>query len=58
MSSGVVEAACKSVAGKRLKQGGMYRTAEGASAILAPRYAIESKRFDDFRERRAARRAG
>ena len=59
VSSGVVEAACKSVVGKRLKQGGMRWTVDGANAILALRCAIESNRFDDFWERRAAaRRAG
>ena len=59
VSSGVVEAACKSVVGKRLKQGGMHWTVDGANAIPALRCAIESNRFDDFWERRAAaRRAG
>ena len=58
VSSGVVEGACKSLVGKRLKQGGMHWTVEGANAILALRCAIESDRFDDFWERRAARRTG
>ena len=57
VSSGVVEGACKSVIGKRLKQGGMHWTVNGANAIIALRCAFASNRFDDFWERRAARRA-
>ncbi len=54
VSSGVVEGACKSVIGKRLKQGGMHWTVNGANAIIALRCAFASNRFDDFWERRAA----
>ncbi len=57
ISSGVVEGGCKSIVCKRLKQGGMHWTVEGANAIIALRCALESDRFDDFWERRAARRA-
>lgn len=57
VSSGVVEGACKSVIGKRLKQGGMHWTVNGANAIIALRCAFASNRFDDFWERRAAQRA-
>ncbi len=34
-------------------QGGRRRTADGANAIIALRRALESDRFDGFRERRA-----
>lgn len=57
VSSGVVEGACKSVIGKRLKQGGMHWTVDGANAIIALRCNFANNRFDDFWERRAARRA-
>ena len=43
---------------KRLKQGGMHWTVDGANAIIALRCALVNDRFDDFWERRAARRAG
>ena len=58
VSSGVIEGACKSLVGKRLKQGGMHWTVDGANAIIALRCALVNDRFDDFWERRAARRAG
>ncbi len=54
VGSGVVEAGCKSVIGQRLKQSGMFWTVRGANAIIALRCSIESNRFDDFWERRAA----
>ncbi len=54
VGSGVVEAGCKSVIGQRLKQSGMFWSVEGANAIIALRCSIESNRFDDFWERRAA----
>ncbi len=57
VSSGVIEGACKSLVGKRLKQGGMHWTVDGANAIIALRCALVNDRFDDFWERRAARRA-
>ena len=53
VTTGVVEGACKSVIGARLKRGGMHWTVEGANAIIALRCAIESNRFDDYWERQA-----
>ena len=54
VASGVVEGGCRNIVGVRLKQGGMRWTVNGANAIIALRCAIESNRFDDFWERRAA----
>ena len=54
VASGVLEGGCKSIVDNRLKQGGMRWTVNGANAIIALRCAIESNRFDDFWERRAA----
>ena len=56
-STGVVEAACKVVVGTRLKRAGMHWTAAGANAIIALRCCRLSRRFQDFWERRAQRRA-
>ena len=52
ITSGVVEASCRTTVGLRLKRSGMHWTVEGANAILALRCAILSNRFDDFWERR------
>ena len=57
VSSGVVEAGCKLVVGARLKRVGMRWTVAGANAITALRCCRLSGRFEDFRERRAARSA-
>ena len=54
IASGVVEGACRNIVAGRLKRGGMRWTVSGANAIIALRCAIESNRFDDFWERRAA----
>ena len=54
VTTGVVEGACKSVIGNRLKRGGMHWTVKGANAIIALRCAIKSNRFDDYCERQAA----
>ncbi len=54
VSTGVVEGGCRSVVAGRLKRGGMHWTVDGANAIIALRCAIQSNRFDDFWERRAA----
>jgi hypothetical protein len=55
IGSGVVEAGCKAVIGKRLKQSGMHWSVRGANAIIALRCHIESRRFDDYwKNRRAA----
>jgi hypothetical protein len=44
--SGVIEAGCKNVIGKRLKQSGMHWSVHGANAIIALRCAILSDNFD------------
>jgi hypothetical protein len=46
VGSGVVEAACKTVVGKRLKNAGMHWSKTGASIAIALRCAIMSERFD------------
>jgi len=48
IGSGVVEAACKSVVGQRLKQSGMLWSLKGAGHILNVRCALLSGWFDDF----------
>ena len=45
--SGVVEAGCRAVIGKRLKQSGMHWTEVGAENILALRCALMSNRWDE-----------
>jgi hypothetical protein len=47
IGSGVVEAGCKSVIGKRLKQGGMFWSEEGADDVLTLRCALYSQRYDE-----------
>ena len=54
VSSGVLEAGCKSTVGKRLKRGGMHWSVRGANAILALRCCRLSGRFEDFWERRSS----
>jgi hypothetical protein len=54
IGSGVVEAGCKSVIGKRLKQSGMHWSVRGANSIIALRCCIESGRFEDYWEQRRA----
>ena len=51
VSSGVLEGACKSQVGNRLKLGRMHWTVAGGNAIIALRCCVESDRFDDFWER-------
>ena len=46
VGSGVIEAGCKNVIGKRLKQSGMHWSVLGANAIIALRCAILSGDFD------------
>lgn len=48
VGSGVVESACKSVVGARLKQSGMRWTVNGANAILSLRCCTKSGRYEDF----------
>ena len=52
VGSGVVEAGCKTVIGKRLKQSGMEWTVAGANAILALRCCQVSGRIEEFWEQR------
>ncbi len=55
IGSGVIEAACKNLIGKRLKQSGMKWTVRGANSIIALRCATMSQnRFIDYWEQRAA----
>lgn len=54
ISTGVVEAGCKTVVGTRLKRAGMHWTVAGADAIVALRCCVLSGRFEDFWERRSA----
>jgi hypothetical protein len=48
IGSGVVEAACKSVVGQRLKHSGMLWSLKGAAHVLTVRCALLSGWFDDF----------
>jgi hypothetical protein len=54
VGSGVVEAGCKTVIGKRLKQSGMEWTVRGANAIIALRCCHLSGRMEEFWEQKAA----
>ena len=54
VGSGVIEAACRTVVAQRLKHSGMEWTVRGANAIAALRCAIQSNRFEEFWEQRAA----
>ena len=50
VGSGVIEAGCKNVIGKRLKQSGMFWSVAGANAVIALRCCMLSGRFADFCE--------
>jgi len=52
--SGVVEAGCKAVIGKRAKQSGMFWSEKGAEDVLAIRTALYSGRFDEYWDNRNA----
>ena len=52
--SGVIEAGCKSVIGKRAKQSGMFWSEKGAEDVLAIRTALYSHRFDQYWDNRNA----
>jgi hypothetical protein len=52
--SGVIEAGCKSVIGKRAKQSGMFWSEKGAEDVLAIRTALYSDRFDQYWDNRNA----
>jgi hypothetical protein len=45
---GVIEAACKTVIGLRLKQSGMFWTVRGANSIIALRCHQLSRKFEDY----------
>ncbi len=55
VGSGVVEAGCKTVIGRRLKQSGMRWTVQGANSIIALRCCQLSGRWESYWEARAAR---
>lgn len=48
IGSGVVEAGCRAVVGKRLKQSGMFWSETGATCVLDFRTLLLSNRFDSF----------
>ena len=50
VGSGVVEAGCKSLIGKRLKNSGMFWSIKGANAVIALRCCIFSGRYEQFFE--------
>jgi hypothetical protein len=50
VGSGVIEAGCKTLIGKRLKQSGMFWTVDGANTIIAARCCLYSGRFEQFWE--------
>lgn len=54
VGSGVVEAGCKTIVGRRLKQSGMHWTVRGANAILTLRCWDLSGRWEQFWEARSA----
>ncbi len=54
VGSGVVEAGCKTVIAKRMKQSAMKWTVRGANSIIALRCCHISGRMEDFWEQRAA----
>ena len=54
VGSGVIEAGCKTVVGKRLKQSGMEWSLRGANAILSLRCMFISGRTEEFWSQRAA----
>lgn len=53
IGSGVVEAGCKTVVGKRMKCSGMFWSEEGGQGILDLRCALLSNRLDAFCQTRA-----
>ena len=53
VGSGVIEAACRTVIGQRLKLSGMFWTVRGANAIIALRCCRLSGRFEDHWQSRS-----
>jgi hypothetical protein len=47
IGSGVIEAGCKSIIGRRLKQSGMFWSGSGAENILSLRCLIKSQHFEN-----------
>jgi len=58
IGSGVVEAGCKTVVGKRTKQSGMFWKIQGAQNILDIRCAVLSDTYDDYWEWRKEAKTG
>jgi hypothetical protein len=54
VGSGVIEAGCRTVIGRRLKNSGMFWTVRGANAIIALRCNRISGKFEDYWESRRA----
>jgi hypothetical protein len=52
LGSGVIEAGCKTVIGKRMKESGMFWSVNGANKIITLCCCVESRRFGDFWEQR------
>ena len=48
VGSGVIEAGCKTLIGKRFKNSGMFWSKRGVNAITAARCCLYSGRFEDF----------
>ena len=53
VGSGVIEAGCKTIVGRRLKQSGMRWTVRGANAIIALRCCQLGGRWEEFWEARS-----
>jgi hypothetical protein len=58
IGSGVVEAACKTLVGERLKQSGMRWTNRGGQAILTLRGLLQSNRWEKASNPACAGRIG
>ena len=54
VGTGVMEAACKTIIGGRLKRSGMFWTVRGANSIIALRCCRLSGKFEDYWEARRA----
>lgn len=54
IGSGVVEAGCKTVVGKRTKQSGMFWHVQGAQNVLSTRCAVLGDLFEDYWAQRKA----
>jgi len=52
LGSGVIEAGCKTVIGKRMKDSGMFWSVDGANKIIALCCCTESNRLENFWEQR------